>query len=169
MGKLMRSRFASSESGQVLVLTAILVVVIFGFTAFVVDVGRAYLVQRDLQAGVDAAALAGAQELPDPSLAAQVAHEYSPTAGKKNAIATVIDDAVTTVNVRCVQSAPGCSSPVRHVQRSRGECERERADRVREDLRHRHDGRRRQGARVLALCSEAARHHARPRSHGLHV
>jgi uncharacterized membrane protein len=54
--------------------------------ALVVDIGKAYLVQRQLQAGVDAAALAGAQFLPDPAEATQTAQDYGPSAGKANAV-----------------------------------------------------------------------------------
>lgn len=77
--------------------------------ALVVDIGKAYLVQRQLQAGVDAAALAGAQFLPDPAEATQTAQDYGPSAGKANAV-TVGSPVTTTVTMRCVQSAPGCLS-----------------------------------------------------------
>jgi hypothetical protein len=76
--------------------------------ALVVDVGKAYLVQRQLQASVDAAALAGAQHLPDPTEAAQVAQEYGPATGGKNAVVTG-SDVTSSVTMRCVTSAPGCS------------------------------------------------------------
>ena len=58
-------RAASDESGQVLVMTAIAMTLMIIMVGLVVDVGHAMLVQRQLQAGVDAAALAGAQQLPD--------------------------------------------------------------------------------------------------------
>ena len=38
----------------------------------------------------------------------QVALDYGPAPGKKNAV-TAIDNAETTVTVRCVRAAPGCS------------------------------------------------------------
>ena len=57
-------RAASDESGQVLVMTAIAMTLMIIMVGLVVDVGHAMLVQRQLQAGVDAAALAGAQHLP---------------------------------------------------------------------------------------------------------
>ncbi len=76
-------------------------------TALVVDIGRAYLVQRQLQASVDAAALAGAQHLPDPSESILVAHAYGPGTGGKNEVKTGTEVSVT-VNTRCLQSAPGC-------------------------------------------------------------
>lgn len=98
----------SDERGQVLIITAVSLVLILAMVGLVIDVGHAFLVQRQLQAGVDAAALAGAQHLPVSSEVVQVAHEYSPTPGAKNAVNTV-DNAVTTVTIRCVKSAPGCN------------------------------------------------------------
>jgi Flp pilus assembly protein TadG len=102
-------RQTRDEKGQLLALSAIAMIVLLGLVGFAVDVGHAYLVQRQLQSGVDAAALAAAQELPDPTLATQAAHEYGPTPSKKNAV-TSVDNAETTVEMRCVQSAPGCST-----------------------------------------------------------
>lgn len=51
--------------GATTVLVAITIVVLFGFTAFAVDFGRAYLSQAQLQTSADAAALAGAMEIRD--------------------------------------------------------------------------------------------------------
>jgi Flp pilus assembly protein TadG len=104
-----RGRAANDESGQVLVLAALGMVMMLVMVALVVDIGKAYLVQRQLQAGVDAAALAGAQYLPDPTDATQAANDYGPSAGAKNAV-DVGSDVTTTVTMRCVTSAPGCSS-----------------------------------------------------------
>lgn len=54
----MRDRPHRDERGAVALLVAILSVVLFGAAAFVTDMGIAYSNQRDLQNGVDAAALA---------------------------------------------------------------------------------------------------------------
>jgi Flp pilus assembly protein TadG len=97
------------ETGQVFVLAAIVMVVMIGMVGFAVDVGHAYLVQRQLQAGVDAAALAGAQELPDSAAVTAAANAYSPSPTQKNAL-TQNDNAATTVTLKCVTTAPGCSS-----------------------------------------------------------
>ncbi len=48
-------------------------VVMLGFAAFAIDVGRAYFAKRQLQASADAAALAGAQNLPDEAAAKALA------------------------------------------------------------------------------------------------
>ena len=97
----------TDESGQALVLALVCMVALLALVGFVVDVGHAYLVQRQLQSGVDAAALAGAQQLPDSTLATTAAQQLGP--GGTNAPDSV-DNSNTTVVMKCVQSAPGCSS-----------------------------------------------------------
>jgi Flp pilus assembly protein TadG len=82
-------------------------IMLLAVTGFALDFGHAYLVQRQLQSGVDAAALAGAQHLPVAADVIPVAQQYGPTAGAKNATTTV-KSATTTVTMRCIQSAPGC-------------------------------------------------------------
>ena len=54
-----------SNCGQAYVLTILFLVVLLGMAAAVVDVGSWYRAHRALQATVDAAALAGAQKLPE--------------------------------------------------------------------------------------------------------
>ncbi len=70
-------------------MTGVLIGIMIVLVALVVDIGHTRLVQRQLQAGVDAAALAAAQELPDETVAVATANEYSPTPGNKNAVNTV--------------------------------------------------------------------------------
>ena len=104
-----RSRRTRDEKGQVLVLAVLAMIVLLGITGFAVDVGHAYLVQRQLQSGVDAAALAGAQELPDGTAVVNAANAYSASPTKKNAV-TSNDNATTTVTLRCVTTVVGCNS-----------------------------------------------------------
>ncbi|MGZ8783390.1 MAG: pilus assembly protein TadG-related protein [Gaiellaceae bacterium] len=101
------------ERGQVVVLVVVMLVVLLGFAALVVDVGYAYYAHRQLQSSADAAALAGAQELPNAALAEQVAREYSSSDGSKNEHDD-IPDVVTTVTTKCINSIPGCD-PVNAV------------------------------------------------------
>jgi Flp pilus assembly protein TadG len=93
----------------VLVFALISMVVLLAMVGFAVDVGHAYLVQRQLQSGVDAAALAGAQELPDGIAVTNAANAYGPSLTKKNAI-TSEDNATTTVTLKCVTTVVGCST-----------------------------------------------------------
>ncbi len=101
------------ERGQVIVLIVLLLVVLLGMAALVIDVGYAYYAHRSLQASADAAALAGAQELPNPSNAEATARQYSAADGAKNK-RNDIDDVVTTVTTKCLTSVPGCD-PVNAV------------------------------------------------------
>ena len=60
-----------SERGQAFVLVAVSMVMCLGMAALVLDVGNWFRDKRRLQGTVDAAALAGAQQLPDDSSGAQ--------------------------------------------------------------------------------------------------
>jgi hypothetical protein len=102
-----------NERGQVVVLVVVMLVVLLGFAALVIDVGYAYYAHRQLQASADAAALAGAQELPDRARAEAVAREYSSSAGAKNEHHD-IPGVNTTVETKCINSIPGCD-PVNAV------------------------------------------------------
>jgi Flp pilus assembly protein TadG len=63
-----------AERGSIAVVVAIMLPVIFGLAGLVVDVGSWYLTRAQLQNAADAAALAGAADLPgDPSAAATAA------------------------------------------------------------------------------------------------
>ncbi|HWL25865.1 MAG TPA: pilus assembly protein TadG-related protein [Ureibacillus sp.] len=64
-------RIIKNESGNVLVLVAALMITLIGLTALVIDGGRLYLEKSTLQKAADAAALAGAQELPNDTLSAE--------------------------------------------------------------------------------------------------
>lgn len=96
------------ESGQILPLVVMfLATVLLGITALVVDVGHAMVVKRHLQASVDAAALAGAQQLPDGTLAASVAQTYGPdsSVGAKNGVAGAT---AATISIGCLASDETC-------------------------------------------------------------
>lgn len=70
-------KFIRNEDGQALPLVALLMVVLMGFAALVIDVGRIYNVKSEMQKAADAAALAGAQELPTASTAISTAKNYA--------------------------------------------------------------------------------------------
>lgn len=101
------------ERGQALVVVVLFLFVLLGMAAMVIDVGYAYYAHRNLQADVDAAALAGAQELPDPTSAEAVAYEYSGRAGGKNE-STNLRDVTVEVKTKCLTTIPGCD-PVNAV------------------------------------------------------
>lgn len=101
----LRLRQARDENGQVFVLLAITLVVLLGAAALVIDVGRAYYAQRALQASADAAATAGAMELPDPAAAAATARAYSGAPGGKNEHSK-LPPVSASVKTKCVSVAP---------------------------------------------------------------
>lgn len=68
--------FRKNESGQSMVLVALLVTVLFGFSALAVDVGNMTYQKSLMQNAADAAALAGVQHLPNASTAKTVAKTY---------------------------------------------------------------------------------------------
>ena len=69
-------RQARAQRGQILPVVALALVALLGVTAFSIDVGYAYYAKRQLQSAVDAAALAGAQDLPSSTLAPATALTY---------------------------------------------------------------------------------------------
>jgi Flp pilus assembly protein TadG len=84
-----------SERGQAVVLVVVFMVVLLAASAAVLDVGSWYRADRDLQATVDAATLAGAQALPDDGgEATALANEY---AGKNGGGVDSIDISATTI------------------------------------------------------------------------
>ena len=66
-----------NESGSVLVIFAAFMVVAIGFSALVIDLGALRLERSRLVNAVDAAALAGARELPNTTTAEEVAKSYA--------------------------------------------------------------------------------------------
>jgi len=107
---MIRRRLAlSSERGQTIVLVVLLLPALLGFTGLAVDVGHAYWVQRSLQGTADAAALAGASQLPSVSNAVAMASSYGAKQGEKNAL-TSGDPVSETVTTKCLTSFPGCTT-----------------------------------------------------------
>jgi Flp pilus assembly protein TadG len=66
-----------NEQGQSTVITLVFLVVLLGMAALVLDVGSWYRAKRDRQSTADAAALAGAQALPDTANATTLAQQYA--------------------------------------------------------------------------------------------
>ncbi len=102
--------FGRNERGATAVIVALTGVVLIGFVGMVVDIGRVMVVQRQLQAATDAAALAGAYNI-EAGTAVATATAYSSTAGQKNAApdytATMVSGfpklkCLTSTNVTCV-------------------------------------------------------------------
>jgi len=95
------------ERGQIMPLLALgVLLVMLGFAALAIDVGHAYFAQRQLQASADAAALAGAQVLPDIGAATSLAQQFGPAG--KNAPHGV-GNVQTSITTECLPNAIGCA------------------------------------------------------------
>ncbi len=105
------------ERGQAIVLMVLALVVLLGMAAMVLDVGGWFREQRRLQGTADAAALAGAQQLPTaPSAAQAMALSY---ANQNGGDVLAADITVGTLNqpndiidVKAQKSSPGFFSSV---------------------------------------------------------
>jgi hypothetical protein len=101
-----------NQRGQALVLTVVFLVALTAMSALVLDVGSWYRADRKLQANADAAALAGAQALPEnPAEAHAVALDYAErndggvAAGDITVSRGVVDD--DTISVEAERPTPG--------------------------------------------------------------
>jgi putative Flp pilus-assembly TadE/G-like protein len=106
-----------SEGGQAIVLMTLSLVVILGMAALVLDVGNWFHTKRRLQGTADAAALAGAQELPDnPSAAQTMAMSYANQNGGDVAGANIVVSSTVlpndTISVRARKTDPGFFSNI---------------------------------------------------------
>src|SRR5438105_10609972 len=80
-------------------------VVLTGLAALVIDLGYAYGAQRNLQSSADAAALAGAQGLPNVTNAVTYAKHYGSKDQNAHVDEGAVDEAISTL---CVDGSPGC-------------------------------------------------------------
>jgi hypothetical protein len=94
-----------SQKGTAAVMTAILMTVLLGFCALVVDIGSVSLERSRLQSAVDSAALAAAQDLPDTSAASSVAVDYLESNGFSDAVVNIsFSGANRQITVNAAQS-----------------------------------------------------------------
>jgi len=106
-----------SERGQAFVLMAIAMVMVCGMAALVLDVGNWFRDKRRLQGTADAAALAGAQQLPDnpggaQSLALSYANKNGGDVAGANIVITSKYQASDTIAVKAQRNDPGIFSRV---------------------------------------------------------
>jgi hypothetical protein len=113
------------QDGQVVVLVAVCMVVLIGFAALVIDVGRLFVAQRQLQAAVNSAALVAGQNVPNATNAYNAAVSYSGATGDKNALGDGVTAGSPTVTFECVSHAPNYtsgSSPTCPTDTSNANC-----------------------------------------------
>jgi len=70
-------RRGRGDRGQILPIMTLVLIALLGIGAFGIDVGYAYYAKRQLQSATDAAALAGAQDLPSVTTAKTTAATYA--------------------------------------------------------------------------------------------
>ena len=105
-----RDDTARGERGQILPLVVIALVALLGIAAFAIDVGYAYYAKRQLQSATDAAALAGAQDLPNAPTAIATATSYAAANTPPNLASFNF-----TYQVKCTNTAiiaTGCDAAV---------------------------------------------------------
>jgi hypothetical protein len=95
------------QRGQAMVLTVLFSTGMLGMAALVLDLGSWMRAQRDLQAIADAAALAGAQALPDTGAANALAVEFTNKNTNLAVSRQVTFPAADTIRVRIQRDAPG--------------------------------------------------------------
>jgi hypothetical protein len=108
----------NNERGQSMVITVVFLVVLLGFAALVIDVGSWYRAHRAAQSTADAAALAGAQVLPDTAAATALAQQYAaknslgPGAGPPQIKITQQGYEPDTITVKVTRPSPGFFSKI---------------------------------------------------------
>lgn len=96
----------SEQRGQAMVLTVLSLTALVGMATLVLDLGSWFRAQRALQSAADAAALAGAQALPDnPGAASALANDYALKNGATGA--EISFNGPNTINVKLQRPAPG--------------------------------------------------------------
>ena len=102
-------RRGADESGVVIVLVAVLMVVILGAAALAIDVGSIYKAQRQAQTAADAGALAASQDLPSSTVSATTdATNYATTnyPGATASVTTPYGGSANEVKVTVSASTP---------------------------------------------------------------
>jgi Flp pilus assembly protein TadG len=105
------------QRGQAFVITVLMIASLLGLSALVLDVGSWFRAHRQLQATADAAALAGAQSLPDdPGTASSLANDYAAknTSGLQGVTVNLSQTYVSndTIKVHVAKPAEGFFSKV---------------------------------------------------------
>jgi Flp pilus assembly protein TadG len=105
-----------SDRGQATVLTLVFLVVLLGMAALVLDIGSWYRADRSTQSTADAAALAGAQALPEnPATARTLAAQFATKNGGLGSGGVTISAKIVandTISVSVKRPAPGFFSKI---------------------------------------------------------
>src|ERR1700722_6570783 len=111
--KTLLARLFTDQRGQVLPWTGFMILSMLGMGALALDFGRAYVCFHQLQSATDAAALAGAEQLPN-STYSSVPNQYGAQSGDLNHY-NWMSNVSTTVTGKCLSSLTSagmaCVSP----------------------------------------------------------
>src|SRR5580698_10163713 len=88
-------RFLRDQRGQSAVLVTVMLFAVMGLSAAGVETGHVYYAYRLLQSSTKAAALAGAQAMPDITDSTALVTKYSSMANQENATSLLQNDAVS--------------------------------------------------------------------------
>jgi len=104
----MLKKLLREQKGAVIVITALMATAMMGFGALAVDIGNLYLNKTQLAKEADAAALAGAMDLPgDPSQAVVTAQSYAVMNGKAgDRVQASVNDDNSIVSVTISRTVP---------------------------------------------------------------
>jgi hypothetical protein len=111
----MQRRRSGDQQGQTLVLFVVMLVVLLGAAAVVIDVGYWYLTKRQAQATADAVALAAAADLPDTAVATSDSSGYrgrNNWQGKVDLTVSSVNSASDTITAHASTNVPGFFSKV---------------------------------------------------------
>jgi hypothetical protein len=100
----------ADEGGQVLPWVVVMMLTVLGVAALVVDCGRAMVIQRELQASTDAAALAAAQTMGTSASYSTYATNYGSGSGDRNAYPGLTITGQTTTPL-CLTTVAGWGIP----------------------------------------------------------
>lgn len=92
-----------NEAGQGMVLFALVLIVLIGFGALTLDIGRISVEKSKLQNAVDAAALAAVQDLPDKAAAGNTAEECARNNGIIAPVDITFSDSDRKISVKATQ------------------------------------------------------------------
>jgi Flp pilus assembly protein TadG len=100
-------RLLHETSGQVFVWTIVAMICLLGVCGFVVDMGHAMVVNRQLQISTDAAALAGAQDIPNSNYSTIATSYGANTSTDKNYSNMDLSGVTTSVSGYCSATVEG--------------------------------------------------------------
>lgn len=103
-----------NNKGNVAIILCLLITALFGFSAYVIDIGTVYIEKAKLSNAIDSAALAGVLELPnDASKAISVAQQYLQSNNVNAGEATItIGDNNKSIQINAVRNIKHIFAPI---------------------------------------------------------